>query len=202
MAAYHIDSFAALLLTTVLSLAAVVAYYSFISRDDNMDNEGAGVPHYERKVMTRLYRGVSKELDLKCNGELRPKGYKKEVIALHDKHIEYDGKFTHGPTEDNMFRAHHIETGLYGGCGVSTTRKECMATVFATTEKTVEGWVYVIDESKFKQYGVESKVFPDPKYPEQYEITIRAADCGVIPYEIVIEKYEVDKNGIRKNKAM
>ncbi|WP_370543321.1 hypothetical protein [Geobacter sp. OR-1] len=71
----------------------------------------------------------------------------------------------HGESEDNAVRAHHIESGLYGGCFVSTTRNEKMARRFATYNEE-KGWVYIIDESLFERYGVISKEFPDPQYPD------------------------------------
>ncbi len=148
--------------------------------------------------MSRLYRGVSKNLDLKCKGELCPKGYKHEVSAKYDGKAKYNGKFSHGVSENNAVRAHHIESGLYSGCYISTTRDEHMARVFATNTHTEEGWVYVIDESLFEQYGIVAKEFPDPQYPNEKEISIRAADNGVIPHQVVIEKYEVDVTGGRK----
>lgn len=148
--------------------------------------------------MTLLYRGVSKKIDLKCKGEICPNGDKHEVSAKHDGKIKHDGKFSYGVSESNAVRAHHIESGLYSGCYISTTRDEHMARVFATNNHTEEGWVYVINESLFEQYGIVAKEFPDPQYPHEKEISIRAADNGAIPYQIVIEKYEVDVTGGRK----
>jgi hypothetical protein len=148
--------------------------------------------------MSRLYRGVSKCLDLVCCGELRPKGNKHEVVARHDGKIMHDGKFTYGISESNAVRAHQIESGLYSVCYVSTTRDEHMAHIFATNNHTEEGWVYIIDESSFEQYGVIAREFSDPQYPNEKEISIRAADNKSIPHQVIIEKYEVDATGRKK----
>ena len=53
-----------------------------------------------------------------------------------------------------------------------------------------------MDSSLFEENGVISKVFFDPQYPEEKEISIRSSDCGVIPSEVVVEKYEVDSDGL------
>lgn len=148
--------------------------------------------------MSYLYRGVSKRQDLKCNGDLRPKGDKHEVSAKYDGKVKHDGKFAYGISESNAVRAQHIESGLYSGCYISTTRDECMARVFATNNHTEEGWVYVIDGALFEQYDVIAKEFPDPQYPNEKEISIRAVNNGIIPKEVVIEKYEVSPNGDKK----
>jgi hypothetical protein len=145
-----------------------------------------------------LYRGVSKKIDHKREKELCPKGDQHEVSAKHDGRTKHDGKFTYGLSEDNTVRAHHIKSGLYSGCYISTTRDEKKAWEFATSKFREEGWVYVIDESLFDQYGIVAREFPDPQYPDQKEVSIRAADNGVIPYQVIIEKYEVDANGNRK----
>jgi len=148
--------------------------------------------------MILLYRGVSKRMDSMLNGELKPKGSKSEVTALHDGKIRYDDTFTHGETEDNAARAQHIETGLYDNCFVSTTKDEKMAALFATNKHTEPGWVYVINSSIFMKHNIVSKEFPDPLYPDEIEVSIRAADCGNIPSGVVVEKYEVDSDGKRK----
>ena len=144
--------------------------------------------------MTFLYRGVSKKKDSTLNGQLSPNGSQPQITPLHDGKIKYDGTFTYGESEDNAVRAHHIETGLYGGCFVSATKNETRAAFFATSNYSEQGWVYVLDPSLFKKYGVNSKEFPDSLYPDEEEISIRAADCGPITPEVIVEKYEVDCN--------
>jgi len=138
---------------------------------------------------------VSKKKDSILNGQLSPSGSQPKVTPLHDGKIKYDGRFTYGESEDNAVRAQHIETGLYDGCYVSTTKDATRAAFFATSSYTEQGWVYVLDPSLFEKYGVTSKDLPDPLYPNEQEISIRASDCGPIPTEVIVEKYEVDING-------
>ncbi|MCP4180325.1 MAG: hypothetical protein GY756_21385 [bacterium] len=148
--------------------------------------------------MALLYRGVSKEKDDKLSGKLEPKGNNSEITAKHDGKIKPDRTFTYGKTENNTVRAHQIETGLYDGCFVSTTKNEKMAVHFATSNGKETGWVYIIDSDLFEKYGVISKEFSDPLYPGEKEVTIRAEDCDAIPEEVIVEKYEVNINGKRK----
>ena len=152
--------------------------------------------------MIFLYRGVSKKKDSKLNGCLCPRGNQSKVTSLYDGNIRCDGTFTYGESEDNAVRAQQINTGLYNGCFVSTTKDAKRAACFATSEYSEQGWVYVLNPNLFDKYGVISKEFPDPLYPDEQEVSIRASDCGPIPKEVIVEKYEVDINGIKKhNKA-
>ena len=152
----------------------------------------------ETITMTFLYRGVSKQLDLDRKGLLTPLGSYSEVAARYDGKMRYDGTFVYGVSRSNAVRAHHIESGLYDGCFVSTTRNREKAIYFATTGYTESGWIYVIDPDLFNKYEVESEKFSDPKYPTEEEISICAKDCQHIPKDVIIEKYEVDENGKRK----
>jgi hypothetical protein len=147
--------------------------------------------------MGLLYRGVCKVLDEVCNGELTPKGHSKEVTARYDGRVTHNGQFTYGPSEANAVRAHHLDTGLYDGCFVSLTRSEARAVRFATTDGLEDGWVFVLDEALFEKYGVVASEFPDPLYPKEFEVTVRAADCGAIPQGVIIAKYRVSADGGR-----
>nr|WP_295446522.1 hypothetical protein [uncultured Thiodictyon sp.] len=137
-------------------------------------------------------------MDQAQGGLIKPRGNKKEVMARHDNKITYDGRITYGESEDNAARAHHIETGLYGGCFVSTTRSESRAICFATSDYKEDGWVYVLAPDLFGAHGVTSKEYPDPLYPDEQEVSIRAEDCGVIPPGVIANKYEVTADGSRK----
>ena len=148
--------------------------------------------------MSFLYRGVSNRKNTALSGLLLPNGNKSKIVPLHDGKIKYDGTFTHGESEDNAARAQQIETSLYDGCFISTTKKASLAVIFATSNFSEEGWVYVLDSNLFEKYGIVSKEFPDPIYPEEYEVSIRASDCGAIPPQVIVEKYEVDSSGNKK----
>lgn len=145
-----------------------------------------------------LYRGVNKLADEMNKGRLLPKGRVVEIVPLHDGKIRYDGKFNHGPSQTNTARAHHIESGLYGGCGVSTTRSEEMAVFFATYGHTQDGYVFVIDEGCLHKANVICHEFPDPEYPGEHEVTLIGPAGGALPESIIVEKYAVNANGLRE----
>ncbi|MNY69473.1 hypothetical protein D3C86_2074190 [compost metagenome] len=48
-----------------------------------------------------------------------------------------------------------------------------------------QGVVYWIDEEKFESYGVVAITPEYPEIPSEEEVTIRAADGGEIPAELV-----------------
>lgn len=142
--------------------------------------------------MSYLYRGVSQAMDTLCGGKLRPKGNSAKVaMKIGDPSLRIDGTWDIGASEENAVRAHQFESGRHGGCLVSTTRNEKMAQLFATTGNTEDGYVYVIDESLLPAYGVLAF---ERKYQEnshEEEVSLRAEDCGDLPEEIIVAKYEV-----------
>jgi hypothetical protein len=134
-----------------------------------------------------LYRGECKAVHDANNGKILPKNMhgEKEVVARMDGRIRMDGRFTFGPTEANRVAAHQIDTGLYGGCSVSTTRSYDEAKRFALYGDD-QGVVYWIDEEKFESHGVVAITPEDPHIPSEQEVTIRAADGGEIPAELIV----------------
>lgn len=142
-----------------------------------------------------LYRGVNKILDEQNGGFLLPLGSVVEVTPLRDGRIHRDGRFRRVPCESNTARAHQIDTGLYGGCGVSTSRSEDRAIFFATSGRTENGFVYVIDESRLAEVNVSAYEFSDPIYPHEQEVTLIERSGGALPQSIILDKYEVDHTG-------
>lgn len=152
----------------------------------------------------KLYRGVSKDMDEGNQGRLLPKGSELEITPLYDGNIKYDGTFTYGPTADNAARAHQIKTGLYNGRFVSTSKCERTAICFATNGYTKPGFVYVIDSTLLEKYNIIAKEFSDPLHPEHSEVSLALAIDSTppgkiipLPKEIVIDKYEVNSDGLR-----
>lgn len=145
--------------------------------------------------MALLYRGVCDEVDQQNAGELQPKGKHHEVSIRRDGKIKKrDGKFSRFPSENNAVRAHQIESGLYGECFISFTRSEDVARRFAVRNPDGErtaGSLYVVDEALLAQYGVVACEVPDPEYPSEMEVTLRAKDNQNLPTEIVVEKRRV-----------
>ena len=139
-----------------------------------------------------LYRGVSEQKHLADGGKLVPAGDNIEIVMRRDDldrgaEIRRDGTFQRGPSETNTVRGHHLVSGIHDGCFISTTENFQIAVRFATREGSVDGIVYVLDQSKFSSLGVVSMKFPDPRYPSEEEVSIRAADGGEIPPEAIID---------------
>lgn len=144
-----------------------------------------------------LYRGINKKADVANSGRILPKGKSVAVAAKLDAQWHLDGKFKIGTCETNSARAHHIETGLYGGCGISCSRSEEKAVEFATNGFNEEGYVYVIDETLLASANVVAHEFPDPLYPDEHEVTLIEQSGGALPPEVIIEKYAVNSEGKR-----
>lgn len=144
-----------------------------------------------------LYRGVNKKTDEINRGRLLPKGNTVEVVPLADGKWKFDGTFKYGPCESNTARAHQIDSGLYGGCGISTSRSEEIAIRFATSGYMEDGYVYVIDETMLVSANVTSHEFSNPIYPHESEVTLIEKSGGALPEHVIIEKYEVNSEGKR-----
>ncbi|MCK9620155.1 MAG: hypothetical protein M0R47_06415 [Methylobacter sp.] len=145
-----------------------------------------------------LYRGVNKITDQKNDDHLLPMGNIVEVIPLADGKWKFDGTFKHGPCESNTARAHQIDSGLYGGSGISTSRSEQIAIRFATSDYMEEGYVYVIDETLLAIIAnVICYEFDDPVNPHEKEVTLLERSGGALPEHIIIEKYAVNCDGKR-----
>lgn len=147
--------------------------------------------------INRLYRGVSKALDESNMGRLIPKGQNSAVAIRLTGHFQLDGTATLGACLTNTARAHQIESGLYGGSGISTSRSEKQAVKFATSGGFEAGFVYVIDERLLALKGISSHEFINPTHPHEKEVTLIEKTGGAVPLSVVVEKYEVDELGNR-----
>lgn len=139
-----------------------------------------------------LYRGMSEQRHQANGGRLIPTGNNIEIVMRRDDRdrgavIPRNGTFQRGPSETNTVRGHHLVSGIHDGCFISTTESFQIAVRFATREGRVNGIVYVLDKSRFSALGIVSRKFPDPRYPSEEEVSIRAADGGEIPREAIIE---------------
>lgn len=145
-----------------------------------------------------LYRGVNKQLDSDNCGEILAAGTIKDVVVRLDGRFKCDGSIVLGPAETNTAHAHQLETALYDGCGISTSRSEQLAISFATFKGNLEGYIYVIDESRLADACVNAYEFAEPRYPEEFEVTLIPPDGRVLPSSVIVGKYEVSKEGVRK----
>lgn len=144
-----------------------------------------------------LYRGINQQADEANGGHLVPKGTSVEVVPKADGKWKHDGKFKRGSCESNTARAHQIESGLYGGCGISTSRSELIAIRFATSEYMENGYVYVIDEELFGAHNVAAYEFSDPLNPHEQEVTLIENTGSFLPEAVIVEKYAVSSDGKR-----
>lgn len=138
-----------------------------------------------------LYRGINKQADEANAGRIVPKGNSVEVAIKADGECKPDGTFKCGPCESNTARTHQIKSGLYGGCGISTSRSEDIAIHFATSNGIEEGYVYVIDEELLEAAGVVAYEFPDQLKPHHQEVTLMMKSGGPLPESVIINKYAV-----------
>lgn len=144
-----------------------------------------------------LYRGVCKRIYRATQGEIRPKGTESSLAPRYDGTATYDGRFTHGSTQENAVRAQHINSGTWNSCFVSTSRSRDFAFRYATTDMQggvpipAEGVIYWLDEALFDEYGVIPIQVDNPLYPDEMETSIRAADCGRIPPEVIVKVEQV-----------
>jgi hypothetical protein len=145
-----------------------------------------------------LYRGVNESLDKKNGGLLIPKGCEVEICIRYDGAAQHDGNFTHGHSQSNTARAHQIQSGLYDGCGVSTTRSEEKAIFFATSGNMEDGYVYLIDENRLEKENIIAYEFQDPQYPDEVEVTLIDQSGNPLSSSIVIDKYFVRVDGSQK----
>lgn len=142
--------------------------------------------------MSKLYRGVSFSVDSENGGKVLAKGSEREVtMKIGDKGVKIDGKFQVGSAVNNTARAHQLESGMHGGCGISTTRSFEEAKKFATSGGMEDGYVYEIDEVLLSEYGIETFEFSDPDYPHEQEVTLIPKNCNELPSEVIIGKQEV-----------
>lgn len=144
-----------------------------------------------------LYRGINKILDAENGGQLLPKGKIVKVTPKLDGKWHLNGTFRIGPCEPNTARAHQIDSGLYDGCGISTSRSGKKAIYFATTGYAEEGFVYVIDEAQLADANVVPHEFSDPVNSHEDEVTLIERSGGALPKFIIIEKYAVNSDGRR-----
>lgn len=155
-------------------------------------------------LMTFLYRGVSLELHNKLNGRLIPAGNNIQVVMTRGDYAQgavmcRDGTFVRSPSESNTVRAHQLVSGIHEGCFVSTTERFEVAVRFATKEGSVDGFVYVLDQEKFRELGIVSYGFADSRYPDEHEVSIRAEDGGEIPQAAIAKIISVSATEYRSN---
>lgn len=142
-----------------------------------------------------LYRGVSKKMHEEMEGRLVPKGNDVQTVmtrsdfeagVVFTRGDDPEGRFTRTHSEQNTIRAHHLKSGFHDGSFISTTTDIDLARTFATNNGREEGYIYVIAPELFDKHKVVARKDPKPKYPSEYEVSIRAEDGGEIPKGIIV----------------
>ncbi|MBW8067181.1 MAG: hypothetical protein GJU73_07020 [Ferrovum sp.] len=144
--------------------------------------------------MNYLYRGVCEEKHEANGGRLIPAGNNMEIVMQRNDYTRLsdeskflrDGTFVRIPSEVNTARGHQLDSGIHGGCMISTTESYQIAVLFATNEGTVNGVIYKLDKAKFQSYGIRSHKFICPRFPDEKEVSICAEDGGEIPQEVIV----------------
>ncbi|MBY4870739.1 hypothetical protein K6W76_30300 [Burkholderia anthina] len=140
-------------------------------------------------------------------GRLLPTGGRSEVLMMRDDSerlskqanapigIPRNGSITRVPSEMNAVRSQHIGSGLNDNCFVSFTRSFERARRYATMDyvegERSGGVVYAVDEALFEAHGVSAHALPDPYFPGEEEVSLRAVDCGPLPSGIVVDRIRV-----------
>ena len=149
-----------------------------------------------------LYRGVSKELHEANHGELIPKGNQFTHVFCPDDHLYPSESIFCGECEQNAVVKHQLGNQIakqgFRSAGISTTPIFSRAKYYAThinDSRATDGFVYVIDRSKFEKFGIKEKIISElveyPKIPEDKEVILVAKDRGNLPIQIIVEIREV-----------
>jgi hypothetical protein len=147
-------------------------------------------------MKTLLYRGVSEELHVKLNGELRPK--KCHIFSSSPKwDISQWDKVYWEESERNAVIEHQQNQVGYPTSGISTTPHIERAKFYATHGgKYSTGYIYVIDRAQCEELGIKvfivNEVVPLPSVVIDDEVILVAKDFGVLPHSIIIEILKID----------
>jgi len=89
----------------------------------------------------------------------------------------------------------HIESGLNDNCFVSFSASRDVAHRYATKNidggDRTNGFIYVVDRTRFEEYGVTVTDIAGAYFPAEMEVSVRASDCGDLPQGIVVRKIAV-----------
>ena len=140
-----------------------------------------------------LYRGVTNELDSLCKGQLIPKGKQSTAIPeLGERGVECGAGYELGYSEGNGLRAHQIDSNMKKLSFVSTSKSIEIAKIFATKNGACNGYIYKLDSSLFEQFDVVAEELEFPIYPDEYEVSIRTSENGIIPKGVIVDKFTVN----------
>lgn len=142
-----------------------------------------------------LYRGVSDAMHNKNGGRLVPKVTGQSTYTFHISTVEaapLDGSWPLGESVKGAIRRHELRREGYSTSYISTTPHFSRAMIYARgRDLNNSGVVYVIDRELLAAAGVTEHVVadtvPNPSVPEDAEVLLIAADCGVLLAHVVAE---------------
>jgi hypothetical protein len=136
-----------------------------------------------------LYRGISLYDDLKNEGRIRPKGSSPIAdVCFGQPGAQFGEGYSFGESIGNAVRAHQVDSDMKGTCYISTSKRKDVATKFATSSNTEDGYVYTLDRDKFAHFGVTEHELAGSGNSYEFEITIKSNDSGDIPEGIIVCK--------------
>jgi hypothetical protein len=129
-------------------------------------------------------------------GRLRPKKLEPFTYAFHyDEGVKYDSGATSDSSETNAVIRHQQNQEGFPTSGISTTPFFDRAKHYALSKSNLAAYVYKIDRSILRQFGVKEFVVADfaifPSVAEDQEVILVSPDFGELPLEIVIEIIQV-----------
>ena len=149
-----------------------------------------------------LYRGESKEMYEKNNGQLIPKGNEFTHVFTPSDHLYPSNSIFVGECEQNAVVTHQsgelMAEQRFQSAGISTTpifERARFYAIHIRGSKTTDGWIYIINRNILRELGIEEKVVSElvefPSIPEDQEVILVAKDRGTLPKEIIIQMLEV-----------
>ncbi len=142
-----------------------------------------------------LYRGINLQKFTEDNRKLIPHGKSPEDEYVLSQIKCLKDVQTLSSSAENTVYGHQKDNSVFDSCYLSTSTDIEVAKKFATYDGyryyALDGVVVVLDRSKFEEYGVVEHPALYSGNSHEKEITIRAADSGVIPEEVIIEVIEV-----------
>jgi hypothetical protein len=136
-----------------------------------------------------LYRGVSVIDDKHNGGKLIPKGKRQHIEGQSgDSWVQCGEGVECGSSDGNAVVAHQFDSDKSDTMYISTSRSFGVAKKFATCGNLVDGFVYILDPSKFNECGVVAYERAVGSVADEAEIAIKAQVSGPISDQVIVSK--------------
>lgn len=136
-----------------------------------------------------LYRGISVVDDEKNEGKIIPKGTKLHIEGqAGDPWVQCGEGIECGSSEGNAIIAHQFDSDKAKTAYISTSKNYDVAVKFATSGNLEKGYVYVLDASKFSEYGILYHERDIGSVANENEVTLRTENSTPIPEAVIAKK--------------